>query len=330
MKSETSERGRVTVSVVMATYNQVAYIAKAIDSVLAQEANFNIEILVGDDCSTDGTTEVVREYYERFSDRIRFIARDKNIGTIRNGIDLLDTSRGKYIAFCDGDDYWTDPTKLQRQVDFLEVNPDYSLCCGAFVRADSVKNETVVVNKCSDLSGDTGFTFTLEEMKRDWLTQTLTSMIRREIAEEVLSKNYKYMRDIHIFYHAVKCSSGFYFNKVFGVYRFHGRGIHSGNDGVVNINTHYERSKEMYEKNGDAFTHRMYLRGTIRLFNFDLSNKYEENTFRRKLKLLAEALRVARNVTEYLWVIKGLVPQPVKTWLRQAKLWPQPQELSIK
>ena len=119
------------VSVICITYNHEAYIGEALESFLAQKTDFAVEILVNDDASTDRTAEIVRSYAERFPDRIRAFLQTENQfskgGNIENDI-LLPHARGKYVAFCEGDDYWSDPEKLQRQVAFLEQHPDYSAC----------------------------------------------------------------------------------------------------------------------------------------------------------------------------------------------------------
>jgi len=115
------------VSVKIITYNHAPYIAQAIEGVLQQETSFPFELIIGEDCSTDATREIVLEHQKKYPDIIRVITSDKNVGAIKNSIRTLKACRGKYIAFCDGDDYWHHPQKLQKQVDFLESNPDYGM-----------------------------------------------------------------------------------------------------------------------------------------------------------------------------------------------------------
>ncbi len=116
------------VSVIMLTYNHAQYVKKALDSVLAQRADFPFEILIGDDASSDGTPAVLAEYQSSYPDRIRVFYSDVNQGTTRNAYRLFLAARGKYLASCEGDDYWTDADKLQKQVDFLEAHPEYVGC----------------------------------------------------------------------------------------------------------------------------------------------------------------------------------------------------------
>lgn len=118
----------IMVSVIMITYNHERFIREAIDSILMQKTNFCFEILIGDDASTDGTGKIVSEYADRFPNKIHAVIRTENIGATKNAYDILCRAKGKYLASCEGDDYWTDEYKLQKQVDVLEKNPQYVAC----------------------------------------------------------------------------------------------------------------------------------------------------------------------------------------------------------
>lgn len=118
----------ILVSVCIITYNHEKFIAQALDSVLSQQCNFKFEVIVGEDCSKDNTREIVRSYAEKYPDLIVPLFPEKNQGPTRNASNIFDVMRGKYYAFLEGDDYWTDNNKLQRQVNFMEANPDFSLC----------------------------------------------------------------------------------------------------------------------------------------------------------------------------------------------------------
>lgn len=115
----------ITVSVALITYCHEKYIRKAIESILMQRTNFQYEIIIGDDCSNDNTRQILMEYKEKNSDKVSLIMHDKNIGATKNIYDIFKKCRGKYITLLEGDDYWTDPQKLQKQVDFLETNTEY-------------------------------------------------------------------------------------------------------------------------------------------------------------------------------------------------------------
>lgn len=118
------------VSVVILTFNQAAFIGKTIESALNQTTNFDYEILVGDDFSTDGARDIILDYQNRYPRKVKAVLHSKNLGQngLFNTIETLKLADGKYIAPLDGDDYWTDVTKLQKQVDFMDSHPDYSAC----------------------------------------------------------------------------------------------------------------------------------------------------------------------------------------------------------
>lgn len=115
-------------TVCLITYNHAKYIRQAIDGVLMQKVDFHWELIIADDCSTDGTKEILLVYKEKYPDQIKLILQSKNVGAAQNWVDLMISPKSKYTAYFEGDDYWTNPDKLQNQIDFLESNPDYSLC----------------------------------------------------------------------------------------------------------------------------------------------------------------------------------------------------------
>lgn len=117
-----------TLSVCLITYNHEKYIRQAIESVLMQQVNFSWELIIADDFSTDGTRDILAEYKEKHPDRIKLILQSKNVGPAQNWLDLITTPKTQYIAYFEGDDYWTDPLKLQKQVDFLESDKEYIAC----------------------------------------------------------------------------------------------------------------------------------------------------------------------------------------------------------
>jgi glycosyltransferase involved in cell wall biosynthesis len=119
----------VMVSVLVTAYNKGKYIRQALESVMQQKTNFPIEVIIGEDCSTDGTRAIVKEYEEKYPAIIKPVYLKSNVGVVRNTFEIcFPRLTGKYVALLDGDDYWIDPLKLQKQVDFLEANPDFALC----------------------------------------------------------------------------------------------------------------------------------------------------------------------------------------------------------
>jgi len=148
------------VSICCVTYNHRRFISEAIEGFLMQRTNFEIEIVIGDDCSTDGTQEILLNYKKKYPEKFHLICRDKNIGPNKNFADTLKRCKGKYIALCEGDDYWTDPYKLQKQVSFLENNPDYVICY----------NDSIVVDENNNLIKNSRLP---EQFKRDFNSHEL-------------------------------------------------------------------------------------------------------------------------------------------------------------
>ena len=120
----------VMLSVVMTTFNHERYIATAIESVLRQQTDFPIEIVIGEDCSTDRTQNIVLDYQSQYPEAIRIARTETNAGWRANYRRTIAAARGRYIALLDGDDYFTHRKKLQMQVDLLEANPDVGMCYG--------------------------------------------------------------------------------------------------------------------------------------------------------------------------------------------------------
>ena len=118
-----------SVSVVVLTYNQEKYIAQALESILNQERNFPIEILVNDDCSTDTTAEIVKHYKQKYPDVIRAYLQPVNSGAMKSYYNMLKLCRGKYFMNLAGDDYWL-PGKMKLQFEYMENNPEVGMCFG--------------------------------------------------------------------------------------------------------------------------------------------------------------------------------------------------------
>lgn len=117
-----------TVSIFLLTYNQEGFIAQTIDSIVGQNTDFNYQLVIGEDYSADTTRAICESYAQRYPDKIKLLPDlGENIGLIANYMRTIKECAGKYIAICDGDDYWTDQNKLQKQVDFLESNPECSI-----------------------------------------------------------------------------------------------------------------------------------------------------------------------------------------------------------
>jgi glycosyltransferase involved in cell wall biosynthesis len=126
-KDETNEN-MVKVSVFMITYNHEKYIRQAIESIINQKVGFSFELVIGEDYSPDGTRAVCEQYAREYPNIVKLIPSTGNVGPMSNTLRTLEACTGTYIAMCEGDDFWVDPNKLQKQADFLDANPDYSMC----------------------------------------------------------------------------------------------------------------------------------------------------------------------------------------------------------
>ena len=130
------------VSVCMTAYNHAPYIGRAIEGVLSQRTTFAVELVLSDDCSPDGTGAICRDYAARYPDRIRLLTGDVNVGMRANYRRTIEACRGRYVAMCDGDDWWCDPLKLQRQVEALEADP----ACGLSYTRSERRFETTALS----------------------------------------------------------------------------------------------------------------------------------------------------------------------------------------
>ncbi|TXB93287.1 glycosyltransferase [Mycobacterium tuberculosis] len=115
-------------SIVSISYNQEEYIREALDGFAAQRTEFPVEVIIADDASTDATPRIIGEYAARYPQLFRPILRQTNIGVHANFKDVLSAARGEYLALCEGDDYWTDPLKLSKQVKYLDRHPETTVC----------------------------------------------------------------------------------------------------------------------------------------------------------------------------------------------------------
>lgn len=123
------ENDGTMVTVVCISYKHEQFIAQALDSFLMQKTDFKFKIFVGEDCGPDGTADIIRQYAEKYPDVIVPFLREKNMGAQRNLVDMCQRATSPYIAFCEGDDYWVDEYKLQKQVDYMEAHPELRVCC---------------------------------------------------------------------------------------------------------------------------------------------------------------------------------------------------------
>ncbi|CAM5420166.1 hypothetical protein AFEL58S_02336 [Afipia felis] len=178
-------------SVCIITHNQADYIEESVLSVINQKTSFDFEILIGEDCSTDQTAGILRRLQERFPGRLNVIYRDKNIGAPRNFEETLKACRGEFVAFLEGDDFWTDSNKLEAQVAYLRQHHDASFC---YHRVRSLNLNTTPIEHTyppEDPPAETIFEFVFQEYNPIHITSVVA---RRRLLDGL----HEWRRGLHI------------------------------------------------------------------------------------------------------------------------------------
>lgn len=215
----------------MAAYNHEKFIAQAIESVLMQQTNFDYELVIGEDCSTDGTRGIVMAYRDKHPDRIRLLLHEKNVGMHQNSAQTFKACRGQYIAFLEGDDYWISPQKLQMQADFLDNHPDFTFCFSnvLVVDEDRVKPELFYKTPMKTVYG-------LEDLLTGNFIHTPSVMARNGVCDELPEWHYRMPMGDWAFYllNAQRGPFG-YINEVLAAYRKHAGGTWSSQPPIQSV-----------------------------------------------------------------------------------------------
>lgn len=273
------------VSVTVATYQHVHYIKECLDGILMQQTTFPYEIILGEDGSTDGTEIICKEYAEKYPNKIRLFIRDRSLSqyvdqngkTIRfNGLWNRMAARGKYIAFCEGDDYWIDPFKLQKQVNFLEQNSDCIMC---FHDAKTINQQTgIEINKFSiPIKNKIS---TKDVILKNWFVPSASMVFRSFIADELITykkwHNIFPAGDLSLILIATKYGYIYPIREKMSVYRF----LTPGSD-TYNVKTHTKARKNLY--NYGKFL------SAINRIEFD--GKYSIAVFLRRIRILLSIIK---------------------------------------
>lgn len=233
------------VSVVLRTYDHARFVAQAIESVLIQETAFPFELVIGEDCSTDGTREIVTAYAERHPETIRAVLPERNIGHGAIFKRALEATRGPFIAYLDGDDYWTSTTKLQRQVDFLEANSD---CQSCFHDVSLVYGEQGVPSGAVNpsLSEER---IALEDILLDCFIPAPAVVFRRAVAERLPDWAFDVVWiDWLIHICAATLGSIGYIPATLGAYRVHSGGMFSALDRISQVEEDFPFYERLVEE----------------------------------------------------------------------------------
>lgn len=224
------------VSVCCMAYNHASFIRKCLDGFLMQEPPTGVsadelwyEILIHDDCSTDGTDDIIREYAEKYPDKIFPLFETENQYSKGKVIDAYnyDRAKGRYIAVCEGDDYWTDPYKLQKQVDWMDAHYEYSVCFHR-VKSYNIYTEVYKDDICGMILKDKdGVDITLDVFFSNWYTHPMSTIFRTSMYDFSLPHVYKYYRDMHETYHLLQKGKGWLMAFYGGVHIQHQGGVAS-------------------------------------------------------------------------------------------------------
>jgi glycosyltransferase involved in cell wall biosynthesis len=212
------------VSIWMIAYNQEKFIAQALESALMQITNFAFEIVISEDCSTDGTRDIIKKYEEMYPTIVCATYLKKNVGAVRNAFEFSwPRCKGKYCAVLEGDDYWSDPFKLQKQVDFLEENQEYGMIHSR-VNVVNSDNRLLFISDSNKPSGDVFF-----NLLQSSFIVTCSACFRNSIVEEIVShafkNNLKCMFDYWLWLHIAMRSKIQFITDITSTYRSHSGGI---------------------------------------------------------------------------------------------------------
>lgn len=240
------------ISVLMLTYNHAPYLKEAIEGVLMQQTDFDFELIICNDCSPDSSEQVIQPFVDKHPEIISYFRHKKNIGFIENQRFAFKKANGKYIAYCEGDDYWTCPNKLQFQYDFLEKNSEFVMTTARnlVLHQDSGK----ITNDGKDLIFENKevVDYTQETFFNERPTQTLTYLIRKDAIDLKWIDVYPNYRDLYYFYHALEFGKGRAFNKIVGVYRLHEGGVYSSLENEKKLRTSIDIFSNIKKINNDA------------------------------------------------------------------------------
>ena len=265
----------MTLSVIMMTYNHENFIEAAVNGILLQKVKFNIELIIADDFSTDNTENKCRLLESSNSNiSIHYIRNKFNLGPIKNFKCAYNFCSGKYIALCEGDDYWTDPYKLQKQVNFLESNEEYSHCWTRFYKLEEKSNVLKIdSNDRFFVNKDVGSEYSFQTFASGWELGIQTLVFKKDCFDVENFKKFKYFRDIHLIVCLLEKGKGFCINSFDAVYRIHGSGIHSG----IEIEKQDEIAFNIYKEIFNSFRKNEFLKYQFRYF----ITKHLDNQFKK-------------------------------------------------
>lgn len=273
------------VSVVMITYGHEKFIKKAIEGVLMQICDFEIELIISNDCSPDNTDNIINEIkeYDKSYSKINYIKHNQNIGMMANFIFTLEKAKGKYTALCEGDDYWTDPYKLQKQVDFLETNADY---VGCFHKIKALWGENLAedneIEKRFERIGDKNRITRLDLLEHGNFIHTCSFMFRNKPIVVSNEMRISPVGDIMLFLELAKIGSLKRIDEYMAVYR-RGTGSYSSLSIVEMCKKKLQYHMCILSSLTDEVERKLFLKTSIDLIeDFEKKVRFNNKSFFRK------------------------------------------------
>jgi len=269
---------RPDISICMITYKQEAYIGQAIESILSQRTSFTYQLVIGEDCSPDATRSICEQYAAQYPDKIILLPSRQNLGVVPNFMRTLDACTGKYIALCEGDDYWIAADKLQLQVEFLNAHPEYVLVAGRSAYLDYKGNTTVRDERINPQQTD----FSAADYLLKMFFETATIVYRNDPAFR-LPASYKNVFSADQYLVLLLTMNGGkikYLDKDLAVYRYHAGGITKQTNRQTVLKRLFEMLDMFNEVSGGRFAPLIEQRKKITLLSWNRHlMKYPAKTF---------------------------------------------------
>lgn len=315
---ENQKKEPILVAIKCIVYNHEPYLRKCMDGFVMQKTNFRFMVIVHDDVSTDGSAAIIREYAEKYPDIIKPIYETENQYSKHDGSlarvmnDAVDATEAQYVAACEGDDYWTDPLKLQKQVDFMESHPE---CSVTFHRCKHLNTYT---NQWSDdglekyIINNEPTVISIPQFFKHWCTQPLTMMYRRSSYDTSIRAKYKHFWDMYFIYHLLCAGKGYLLPFVGGVHIIQANGMSGGlQSDVQRCEFELISADELHAVNHNKYT-KKYWQDTV-IWSW---NTFEHSGEKQKLRglILKEWRQFPCDMTEVIWI---QTKRKIKNWMKK-------------
>tara|TARA_B100000575_G_scaffold17377_1_gene12103 strand:- start:2206 stop:3159 length:954 start_codon:yes stop_codon:yes gene_type:complete len=310
---------KILVSVIVLTHNHESYISKALDSILSQKVNFNFEIIIGEDSSEDNTRNIVEKYQLKNSKIIKVLRSDKKLGMLKTEREAMKIANGKYIAFCEGDDFWHNKQKLQLQIDFLEDNSDYGLVHSDVNHLYETENKIIKnynsTNSFSIPQGDIFLDLIDLNNNHGHLIKTMTACFRKDLFDKywnydlAIERNWQ-LTDLPIWLDLSKHCKVHYMSESLATYRLlsesasrsnNPKKLHAFHISVYEVRRHYAAKYNVSDKiikNIEIHYHHMLLSDSYILRDSTMAKKAKSYLDKNQV-----SLSIKQKIKYYLTIL---------------------------